>query len=53
MMQADFTGMQITTQNKDSHWEEELGILGVRGRIEHFIRSAEVVLIPKLHHVRR
>ncbi|MBR0872105.1 hypothetical protein JQ633_17200 [Bradyrhizobium tropiciagri] len=41
---ADFTGMQITTQNKESHWEEELGILGVRGKIEHFVRSAEVAV---------
>jgi hypothetical protein len=41
---ADFTGMEISTKYKESHSTEELGILGVRGTIEHFIGSAEVAV---------
>jgi predicted nucleic acid-binding protein len=44
---ADFTGLQISTQNKESHKTEKFGLFGAAGRIDHFIRSTEVAVFPK------
>lgn len=44
---ADFTGLQISTQNKESQKTEKFGLLGAAGRIEHFISSTEVAVFSK------
>jgi predicted nucleic acid-binding protein len=41
---ADSAGMEISTKYKESDSTEKLGILGMRGTIKHFIRSAEVAV---------